>query len=78
MNWSVFHPLGFYMCDIEIGETGDYNVVMINDADSPEYRRGHPAWVKNPGRTDREQILEDLKRRGIVGEKMEERNYERL
>jgi len=66
MRWSVFHPDGFYMCDIEIAETGDANTAMINDVDSATFKPTAARFVKNPDNTNRDIILADLVRRGLV------------
>lgn len=65
MNWSIYHPTGFYMCDIEVAETGDYNVAMVNDVDSPAYKPNANRWVRNPERRDREAVRAELDERGL-------------
>jgi len=49
MTYSLFHPDGFYMCDIEIrDDDSSFNKAQINDPESKTYNPRFPTWVKNP------------------------------
>lgn len=49
MIYSVYHPEGFYMCDVEIREEdSSFNKAQINDPESEVYNSKLPKWVKRP------------------------------
>lgn len=47
MIYSLYHPDGFYMCDIEIRENDSaFNKAQVNDLEMPTFNPALPRWQK--------------------------------
>jgi hypothetical protein len=45
MKYKIFHPDGFFMCDIEIREDdSNFNKAQVNDPNQPNFNPRAPRW----------------------------------
>ena len=47
--YTIYHPQGFYMCDIDIRDNdSSFNKVQVNDPETESYNPIFPRWIKHP------------------------------